>query len=74
MARVTPEDFVVDLGSGDGRTVIEAARLGARALGVEYDAGLVALSRERASAAGVGDRARFIQADLFEADLTRQAS
>ena len=71
MARVTPEDFVVDLGSGDGRTVIEAARLGARALGVEYDAGLVALSRERASAAGVGDRARFIQADLFEADLTR---
>ena len=71
MARVTPEDFVVDLGSGDGRTVIEAARLGARALGVEYDAGLVALSRERANAAGVGDRARFLQADLFEADLTQ---
>ena len=71
MARVTPEDFVVDLGSGDGRTVIEAARLGARALGVEYDAGLVALSRERANAAGVGDRARFIQADLFETDMTQ---
>ena len=70
MAQVTPEDFVVDLGSGDGRTVIEAARLGARALGVEYDAGLVALSRERAEAAGVGERARFVQADLFEVDLT----
>ena len=70
MAQVTPEDFVVDLGSGDGRTVIEAARLGARAVGVEYDAGLVALSRERAEAAGVGERARFVQADLFEADLT----
>ena len=70
IAQVTPEDFVVDLGSGDGRTVIEAARLGARALGVEYDAGLVALSRERADATGVGDRARFVQADLFEVDLT----
>ena len=70
MAQVTPEDFVVDLGSGDGRTVIEAARLGARALGVEYDAGLVALSRERAQAAGVGERARFVQADLFDVDLT----
>ena len=69
MAQVTPEDFVVDLGSGDGRTVIEAARLGARALGVEYDAGLVALSRERAAAADVGERARFVHADLFEVDL-----
>ena len=70
MAEVTPEDFVVDLGSGDGRTVIEAARLGARALGVEYDAELVSLSRERADAAGVGERAQFVQADLFEVDLT----
>ena len=70
MAQVTPQDFVVDLGSGDGRTVIAAARLGARALGVEYDAGLVALSRERAEAARVGGRARFVQADLFEADLS----
>ena len=69
MAHVTPEDFVVDLGSGDGRTAIEAARRGARALGVEYDAGLVALSRERADAAGVDDRARFVQADLFDVDL-----
>ena len=58
MAHVTPEDFVVDLGSGDGRTVIEAARLGARSLGVEYDAGLVAVSRERAAAAGVSGSSR----------------
>ena len=71
MAQVTSEDIVVDLGSGDGRTVIEAARLGARALGVEYDAALVALSREHADAAGVGGRARFLQADLFDVDLTQ---
>ena len=71
MAQVTPEDYVVDLGSGDGRTVIEAARLGARALGVEYDFGLVALARERAEAAGVAGRARFLQADLFDVDLTQ---
>ncbi len=70
MAQVTPDDFVVDLGSGDGRTVIEAARLGAQALGVEYDPALVAVSRERAAAAGVSGRARFLQADLFEVDLS----
>ncbi|MGH8707647.1 MAG: hypothetical protein ACREVD_06265, partial [Burkholderiales bacterium] len=48
MARVTPRDFVMDLGSGDGRTVIAAARRGARALGIEYDADMVALSRRNA--------------------------
>jgi precorrin-6B methylase 2 len=70
MARVTPKDFVMDLGSGDGRTVIEAARRGARALGIEYDADMVALSRANAEKAGVSRRARFRKADLFETDFS----
>jgi SAM-dependent methyltransferase len=70
MAGVTPQDYVVDLGSGDGRNVIAAAKLGARAMGVEYDANLVQLSRRRAAAEGVADRARFVQGDMFQADIT----
>jgi SAM-dependent methyltransferase len=70
MARVTREDFVIDLGSGDGRIVIAAARRGARALGIEYDANLVELSRARAQQAGVDARAEFRKADLFETDLS----
>lgn len=69
LAGVTGRDVVMDLGSGDGRTVIAAARLGARAVGVEYDPELVALSRARAAAAGVAERATFVAADLFEVDL-----
>jgi precorrin-6B methylase 2 len=71
MAKVTPEDFVMDLGSGDGRTVIAAARRGIRALGVEYDPDMVELSKRSAEQAGVADRAQFVQADLFETDLSR---
>jgi hypothetical protein len=71
MAHVTPEDYVIDLGSGDGRNVIAAAKRGARALGVEYDAGLVELSRRNAAAAGVADRASFVQGDMYEADISR---
>ena len=71
IAGVTPDDFVVDLGSGDGRIVIAAAKRGARALGIEYDGPLVTLAKEAAAAAGVGDRATFVQADLFEADFSR---
>lgn len=71
MAEVTPEDFVIDLGSGDGRTVISAARIGARALGVEYNPDMVALSKENAKKEGVGDKAEFIQADLYETDLSK---
>ncbi|MGH8720889.1 MAG: class I SAM-dependent methyltransferase [Burkholderiales bacterium] len=71
MARVTPRDFVMDLGSGDGRTVIAAARRGARALGIEYDADMVALSRRNAERARVAGRAAFRQADLFETDFSR---
>jgi SAM-dependent methyltransferase len=71
MAKVTPKDFVMDLGSGDGRTVIAAAQRGARALGIEYNADMVALSRTRAKAAGVEARAEFRNADLFETDLSQ---
>ena len=71
LAEVTRDDFVVDLGSGDGRNVIAAARRGARALGVEYDEPLVQLSRRNARAAGVADRAEFVQGDMFAADISR---
>jgi hypothetical protein len=71
MAMLTPDDFVMDLGSGDGITVITAAKRGARALGIEYNPDLVALSRRRAAAAGVSDKATFIEADIFETDLSR---
>jgi SAM-dependent methyltransferase len=71
MAQVTPQDFVVDLGSGDGRNVIAAAKRGARALGVEFNGDLVELSRQRARDAGVSDRASFLQGDMFEADISK---
>jgi len=71
MANVTPGDYVVDLGSGDGRLVIAAAKLGARALGVEYNSDLVAVSRRNAAREGVSDRVEFIQADLFEVDFSK---
>lgn len=70
LARVTPKDYVIDLGSGDGRTVIAAVKRGARALGVEYNPQLVALSRRRAAEAGVGDKARFIEGDIFKTDFS----
>ena len=70
MAAVTPNDLLVDLGSGDGRTVIAAARLGARAIGIELDENLVDLSRRRAIEASVADRAEFRTTDLFEFDLS----
>ena len=71
MARVTPQDFVIDLGSGDGRNVIAAARRGARALGVEFNPDLVELSTRNAAAAGVGDKAQFVQGDMFAADISK---
>lgn len=71
MAMLTPADFVMDLGSGDGITVITAAKRGARALGIEYNPEMVALSRRNAAAAGVTDTATFIEADIFETDLSR---
>jgi len=71
IAGVTPDDFVIDLGSGDGRTVITAAKLGARAVGIEYNPDLVELSRKNAEIEGVSHRTQFIEADLFEYDLSK---
>jgi precorrin-6B methylase 2 len=66
MAKAGKGDVVFDLGSGDGRTVITAAKRGARAYGVEYNPDMVELSKKNAAAAGVSSTATFIQADLFE--------
>jgi hypothetical protein len=71
LAKVTPKDFLMDLGSGDGRTVITAAKRGARALGIEYNPDMVALSRRNAEKAGVSGRAEFRQADLFATDFSQ---
>ena len=71
MAKVTPNDFVIDLGSGDGRTVITAAKRGATAMGIEYNPDMVALSKRNAQKEGVSAKATFVQADLFKADLSK---
>jgi SAM-dependent methyltransferase len=71
LAQVTPQDYVIDLGSGDGRIVITAAKRGARALGIEYNPDLVALSKRNAAREGVGDKARFIEADIFKSEFTQ---
>jgi precorrin-6B methylase 2 len=71
MAKVTPQDYVIDLGSGDGRTVITAAKRGARALGIEYNPDMVAVSKRNAAKEGVSNRATFIKADLFESDFSQ---
>jgi SAM-dependent methyltransferase len=68
MAKVTPNDFVMDLGSGDGRTVITAAKRGATAMGIEYNPDMVELSKRNAQKEGVAAKATFVQADLFKAD------
>jgi SAM-dependent methyltransferase len=70
MAGVTASDYVIDLGSGDGRNVIAAAKRGARGLGVEYDPDMVALSRRKAAAEGVSANAQFVQGDMYEADIS----
>jgi precorrin-6B methylase 2 len=71
LAKLTPQDVVMDLGSGDGRTVIGAAKRGARGIGVEYNPDLVEHSRRNAQAEGVADKVTFERGDLFEADLSR---
>jgi precorrin-6B methylase 2 len=70
LASTRAADYVVDLGSGDGRIVIAAARRGARGLGIELDDALVRASRDNAQRAGVADRARFIQGDVLSADFS----
>jgi SAM-dependent methyltransferase len=71
IAAVTPQDQVVDLGSGDGKIAIAAARdFGAKSRGVEYNPDMVALSRRNAEAAGVADKVEFIEGDIFTIDFT----
>jgi SAM-dependent methyltransferase len=69
LGEVKAGDSVIDLGSGDGRIVIEAAKRGARGLGVDLDPSLVKLATENAAKAGVAGRARFEVRDIFETDL-----
>ncbi len=72
LAKITAQDLHYDLGSGDGRTVITAAKRGARSFGIEYNPDMVELSRQNAEAAKVSpDRATFVQADLFETDFSK---
>jgi SAM-dependent methyltransferase len=71
MAKMIPSDYVIDLGSGDGRTVITAAKRGARALGIEYNPDMVELSKRNAEKEGVSGRATFMKADLFESDFSK---
>jgi hypothetical protein len=71
LAKLTPQDYLIDLGSGDGITVISAAKKGARAHGVEFNPDMVGLSQRKAKEAGVSDKATFTQGDLYEADLSK---
>jgi len=71
MAHVTPQDYLVDLGSGDGRTVITAAKRGIKALGIEYNPEMVALSRANAERSGVSKLAQFTQGDVFATDFSQ---
>jgi precorrin-6B methylase 2 len=71
LAKISAQDVHYDLGSGDGRTVITAAKRGARAFGIEYNPDMVELSRRNAAKEGVTARATFVQADLYETDFSK---
>jgi SAM-dependent methyltransferase len=71
LAKVTSKDYVIDLGSGDGRTVITAAKRGARALGVEFNPDMVQLATRNAAKEGVAGKAKFVQGDIFETDFSK---
>jgi SAM-dependent methyltransferase len=71
MAKVTSDDYLVDLGSGDGRIVIAAAKRGARAVGIEFNPDMVALSKRNAEKEGVSEKATFLNADIFESDFSK---
>jgi precorrin-6B methylase 2 len=71
LAKLTPKDYLMDLGSGDGRTVITAVKRGARATGIEYNPDMVELSKRIAAKEGVGDKAEFIRGDIFETDFSK---
>src|SRR5437899_4020366 len=70
LAHLGPNDRLVDLGSGDGVLVIAAAQRGVRARGIEYDPGLVDLSKRRAREAGVSGRTKFVRGDIFQTDFS----
>ena len=70
MAEVGRDDYVIDLGSGDGRIIIEAAKRGARGMGVDLDPNLVKLATENARKAGVANQTQFVVKDIFETDLS----
>lgn len=71
MAKVTKDDYLIDLGSGDGRTVITAAKLGVRAHGIEYNPDMVTLAQKNAQEAGVANLATFVRGDIFESDFSK---
>ena len=71
LAKITPQDQLIDLGSGDGRLVITAAKRGLKARGIEYNQDMVDLSIKNAAAEGVSDRATFVKADLFQTDFSQ---
>ena len=71
MAKLTPRDFHMDLGSGDGRTVITAAKRGSTSMGIEYNPDMVELAKRNAQKEGVSSRATFVKADLFETDFSK---
>ncbi|MGE3843102.1 MAG: class I SAM-dependent methyltransferase [Vicinamibacterales bacterium] len=71
MAKASRTDYLIDLGSGDGRTVITAAKLGIKAHGIEYNPDMVELAKKNAATAGVASTATFAKADLFESDFSK---
>jgi SAM-dependent methyltransferase len=72
MAQATPNDFVIDLGSGDGRIAIAAAKkFNARSMGIEYNPDMVEVSNRNAAKEGVAGKARFVKADIFESDFSQ---
>jgi hypothetical protein len=71
IAKATPQDYLIDLGSGDGRTVITAAQKGMTAHGIEYNPQMVEVAQKAAKAAGVADKATFEKADIFESDFSK---
>src|SRR5262245_27464847 len=71
VGKINAQDFIVDLGSGDGRNVIAAAKLGARGLGVEYNPDMVELSKKNAVKEGVAERAQFVQGDMYKAEFSK---
>lgn len=71
MAKATPQDYVIDLGSGDGRTVITAAKRGIKAHGIEYNPDMVQLAKANAEKEGVADKVTFVKADIFDSDFSQ---